>query len=74
MPVHARLFVARRRAAEVDPAVDTVELEIERPPVRTVGLAMTAPAVDKAMGPGGDPFRIVSHGFYNLVPPVKTRK
>ena len=74
MPVHARLFVACRRAAEVDPAMDTVELEIERPPVRTVGLAMTAPAVDETMRPGGDPLRIVRHGFYNIVPPVKTRK
>jgi len=54
--------------------MDTVELEIERPPVRTVGLAMTAPAVDKTMGPGGDPLRIVCHSFYNIVPPVKTRK
>jgi hypothetical protein len=57
--VYARLLRARRRAAEVDPFVDTVELEIERPPIRTVGLAMPAPAIQKSMRPGADPLFLV---------------
>ena len=59
MSVHSRLLGARRRAAEVDPFVDTVELEIERPSIRTVGLAMPAPAVQKSMRPRADPLFLV---------------
>ena len=62
MPMHARLLGAPWRAAEVDPFVDTVELEIERPPVRTEGLAMPAPAVQETMRPGADPLFFV-HTF-----------
>ncbi len=53
--MHPHLLRTGRRAAEVDPAVDTVELEIERSAVRTVGFAMPAPAVEEAMGTGADP-------------------
>ena len=59
VPVHSRLLGTRRRAAEVDPFVDAVELEIERSPIRTVGLAMPAPAVQKSMRPGADPLFLV---------------
>ena len=70
--VHSRLLGTRRRAAEVDPFVDTVELEIERPPVRTEGLAMSAPAVEKPVRAGGDPLFFV-HAI-NISPPAQTRK
>ena len=72
VPVHPRLLGTRRRAAEVDPFVDTVELEIERPPVRTVGLAMPAPAVQKSMRPGADPLFLVH--LINISPAAQTRK
>ena len=60
--VHFRLKIAIFAAAEVDPAVCAVELEIERLAVLPVGLAMTTPTVEKPVRPGGDPF-VVSHIF-----------
>ena len=57
--VHAGLLRALRWAAEVDPFVDTVELEIERPAGRTEGLAMSAPAVDEPMRAGTYPLFVV---------------
>jgi hypothetical protein len=70
--MHSRLVRTWRRAAEVDPFVDTVELEVERPSVRTEGLAMAAPAVEKSMRPGADPLFFV-HAI-NISPPAQTRK
>ena len=72
MSVHTRLLGARRRAAEVDPLVDAVELEIERPTIRTEGLAMPAPAVQESMRPGADPFFVV-HAI-KISPVAQTRK
>jgi hypothetical protein len=72
VPVHSRLLRASRRTAEVDPFVDTVELEIERPPIRTEGLAMTAPAVQKSMRPGADPLFLVH--VIKISPVGRTRK
>ena len=62
MSMHFRLKIAIFTAAEVDPAVCAVELEIERFPILPVGLAMPAPAVEKPVRPGGDPL-VVSHIF-----------
>ena len=70
--VHSSLLRACRRTAEVDPFVDTVELEIERPPVRTEGLAMSAPAVQEPMWAGADPLFLVH--IINIRPPAQTRK
>jgi hypothetical protein len=57
--VYSRLLRTHRRAAEVDPFVDTVELEIERLPIRTEGLAMSTPAVQESMRAGADPLFLV---------------
>ncbi len=62
--VHSTLLGAARLAAEVYPAVRTVELEIERPAVGLVSLSMTAPAVEEAVWPGGDPL-VVAHKTQN---------
>ena len=70
--VHSSLLWTCRWAAKVDPFVDTVELEIERPPVRTEGLAMSAPAVEKPVRAGADPLFFV-HAI-NISPPAQTRK
>ena len=72
MPVHSSLLRTRWRAAEVDPFVDTVELEIERSPVRTEGLAMAAPAVQKSMWAGVDPLFLVH--LIKISPAAQTRK
>jgi len=58
--VHAALLLARRVAAEVYPAVGTIDLEVERLSVRLVLLAVPAPAVEKPVRAGGDPF-LVTH-------------
>ena len=71
MAVHPQLLGARGRAAEIHPSVNTIELEIERAPVGTDGLAMPAPAVDESMRPGADPFLV--HGI-NISPAAQTRK
>ena len=60
--VHSSLLRAGRRAAEVDPTMGTVELEVQRPSVRTEGLAMTAPAVVEPVRTGADPLFFL-HNF-----------
>ncbi len=62
--VHASLLRAVRLAAEVYPAVGTVDFEIERPAVGLVSLPVTAPAVQESVWPGGDPL-VVAHKIQN---------
>ena len=72
VPVHSHLLGTHWRAAEVDPFVDAVELEIERPPIRTERLAVTAPAVRESMRPGADPLFVVH--VTKISPARQTRK
>jgi hypothetical protein len=48
-------------AAHIDPAVDTIELEVEGLSIGPLLLAVTAPAVHESMRSDGDPL-VVTHG------------
>jgi hypothetical protein len=58
--VNAVLLCAIRLAAEVDPTVDAVDLEIERLAVRLHLLAVSAPAVEETVRSACDPL-VVAH-------------
>jgi hypothetical protein len=53
--VDSRLMRARHLAADSHPAMDAVELPVERPAAGIQRLHVTAPAIDELMRPGGDP-------------------
>jgi hypothetical protein len=60
VPVDEALERAVVAAAEGDPAVDAIELDVQRLAVSGYRLGMAAPAVDELMAAGGDPF-VVEH-------------
>ena len=60
MAVDAALARAVGRTAEVHPAVDAIDLEIEGPPVGPHLLAVAAPAIDEPVRAGRQPF-VLAH-------------